>query len=216
MAQLAGAGSIMDEFNSAFRQVLPSPQLASSYLGNNSSCNGYTPSLLSAPTVAPTSIVSPPPQPACAAPPGYHPPPPGKGGAWWLKVLGWLGVAVVGVIIIAVFLRQRMFVRVESTNAVPLITDQMVFVDHHVDADTKPEVIPRVELVEEEEAQRQQQDAPAAARRVHFEDEVEEEDAGAALDMHDTPVEHEDEDHNENDDMSADPNFTPMKLDAIA
>ena len=208
MAQLA-AGSIMDEFNSAFRQVLPAPSLSAAGAGvSGAAPGGYTPSLLSASTVVPPihSLAQQQHYPPCAA--GAPPAPAGR--RPWLRVLGWLGLVVVGVIVAAVFVRQRMFVRVES-NHVPLITDRLVFTDNHVE----PEVPPRVELVEETVRQ-------DSGQRVHFEDEIEP-DLDPELQPQPEPESRSEPNANseiesempEADEADIDPNFTPMKLDAM-
>ena len=221
MAQLAHAGSaIMDEFNSAFSQCMPPPGLTmkSDYLAGG----GYTPSLLTAPLHPAAHAVSPctggvhaQPQVAPTDLPAAKPKT-AKPSMCFIKVLGWLGVAMAGVIIVAVFLRRRMFVSNEQNNNVPLITETSLYMEEEPAA-------PRVVEVVEEDEEDPPEDPPEAKasgiRRVRFDDEEhvappaaavpEEEDAAADADAD------ADADAREEEEGRGDPNFTPMKLDML-
>ena len=221
MAQLAHAGSaIMDEFNSAFSQCMPSPGLTMK--SDSLAGGGYTPSLLTAP-------LHPAPPPAhaaataCAAPLGTAKPSrAGKPGVCFIKMLGWLGVAMAGVIIVAVFLRRRMLASNEP-NVMPLITDSLYVVPP--DPPLAPPAPRVVEVVEDNEAE--EEDLPQASgapppRRVRFDDEEHVAPAPApapsgapAPAAGEPPGPEEEEEDAGGGGEEEDPNFTPMKLDMM-
>ena len=206
MAQLAGSASIMDEFNSAFRQCMPPPHFQFNAAAPPAGgAAAYTPSLLDTP---PTVQLQAPAHAPCLA--QSQPPAAKRGGALWLKALGWLGVAVAGVIIIAIFLRRRTFVRVENNPVMPLIADSLEEY-MNVRAAPKPRrVVEVVEEVEEEEPADRIEliEENTTQRKVHFEDEDNAVQAPLQSEEHEQPP--LDEEVEEDD-----PNFTPMKLDML-
>jgi hypothetical protein len=93
---MAVVGSIMDEFNTAFRQCMPpAVQPSTPYAPSTS----YAPSLLQ--STAPPMMANIPTMPQSV------PAVPQDGGTKWNKILAWVGVAIVSVMVVAALLRNR-------------------------------------------------------------------------------------------------------------
>ena len=124
---------------------------------------------------------------------------------------------VVAVIVIAVFIRQRSFIRVEKTAAIPLFSDHKMFLNECV---LSPSTIvkkndQRVEIVEEIPAKSLAEEK----QHITFDDEVNVMEAAeygeqAEEQQHTAEETSVEADHAAAEEEPEDPNFTPMTLDA--